>query len=113
MLDTRIARQWDDDIVPQLIDYIRLPAKSPHFDHDWKKHGHIEASIRLAHAWACAQGIKGLGLEIVRLEGRTPVLYFDVPATAPGLRTSCCMRSIVKKRIPRARPEGSSVTRSP
>ena len=25
MLDTRIARQWDDDIVPQLIDYIRLP----------------------------------------------------------------------------------------
>ena len=89
MLDTRIARQWDDDIVPQLIDYIRLPAKSPHFDHDWKKHGHIEASIRLAHAWACAQGIKGLGLEIVRLEGRTPVLYFDVPATAPGSRTVC------------------------
>ena len=23
MLDTRIARQWDEDIVPQLIDYIR------------------------------------------------------------------------------------------
>ena len=79
MLDTRIARQWDEDIVPQLIDYIRLPAKSPHFDHDWKRHGHIEAAIAQAHAWAARQGIKGMALEIVRLEGRTPVIFFDVP----------------------------------
>jgi acetylornithine deacetylase/succinyl-diaminopimelate desuccinylase-like protein len=87
MLDTRIARQWDDDIVPQLIDYIRLPAKSPHFDPDWKRHGHIEASIKQAHAWAAHQDIRGLTLEVVRLDGRTPVLLFDVPATAPGSQT--------------------------
>ena len=87
MLDTRIARQWDDDIVPQLIDYIRLPAKSPHFDADWKKHGHIEASIAQAHAWAARQGIKGMALEVVRLEGRTPVLFFDVPGK--GADTVC------------------------
>src|SRR5512140_407751 len=80
MLDTRIDRQWDDDIVAQLIDYIRVPAKSPHFDPEWKQHGHIEASIAQAHAWAQRQGIAGLKLEIVRLEGRTPVLFFDVPA---------------------------------
>ena len=43
---------WDNDIVPQLVDYIRLPAKSPHFDPEWKRHGHIEASIAQAHAWA-------------------------------------------------------------
>ena len=79
MLDTRIARQWDDDIVPQLVDYIRLPAKSPHFDPEWKRHGHIEASIAQAHAWAARQRIKGMTLEVVRLEGRTPVLFFDVP----------------------------------
>ena len=78
-LRDRIARQWDDDIVPQLIDYIRLPAKSPHFDPEWKRNGHIETSIALAHAWAARQGIKGMTLEVVRLEGRTPVLFFDVP----------------------------------
>jgi acetylornithine deacetylase/succinyl-diaminopimelate desuccinylase-like protein len=87
MLDTRIARQWDDDIVPQLIDYIRLPAKSPHFDHDWNRHGHIEGAIQQAYLWASHQPIKGLKLEIVRLEGRTPVLFFDVPATGPSQRT--------------------------
>ncbi|HYC37159.1 MAG TPA: M20/M25/M40 family metallo-hydrolase [Usitatibacter sp.] len=80
MLDTRIARQWDEDIVPQLIDYIRLPAKSPNFDPEWRRHGHIEASVRQAHAWAARQGIQGMTLEIVTLEGRTPVLFFDVPA---------------------------------
>jgi len=84
MLDTRIARQWDDDIVPQLIDYIRLPAKSPNFDADWKRHGHIEAAVAQAHTWAARQGIKGMQLEIVRLEGRTPVLYFDVPGSGDG-----------------------------
>ena len=87
MLDTRISRQWDDDIVAQLIDYIRLPAKSPHFDPEWQRHGHIEASIRQAHAWAARQGIKGMTLEIVRLDGRTPVIFFDVPGK--GSDTVC------------------------
>jgi acetylornithine deacetylase/succinyl-diaminopimelate desuccinylase-like protein len=84
MLDTRIARQWDDDIVAQLIEYIRLPAKSPHFDPEWERHGHIEASIAQAHAWAARQPIQGLKLEIVRLGARTPVLFFDVPARGPA-----------------------------
>ena len=75
----RIARQWDDDIVPRLVDYIRIPAKSPHFDPDWETHGHIERVIRLAEKWARAQSIPGLTVEIVRLPGRTPVLLFEVP----------------------------------
>ncbi|HET7729471.1 MAG TPA: hypothetical protein VFK48_05515, partial [Usitatibacter sp.] len=84
MLDTRIARHWDDEIVPQLVDYIRLPAKSPHFDPEWRGHGHIAASIAQARAWAARQDIKGLQLEVIELEGRTPVLFFDVPARGTG-----------------------------
>jgi acetylornithine deacetylase/succinyl-diaminopimelate desuccinylase-like protein len=84
MLDTRIARQWDDDIVPQLIDYIRLPAKSPHFDPEWRRHGHIDASIAQARRWAERQDIQGMALEVVELDGRTPVIFFDVPARGRG-----------------------------
>ena len=80
-LAARISRQWDADIVPQLVDYIRIPAKSPHFDADWARNGHIEATVRQAERWVAAQAVKGLSLEIVRIEGRTPVLFFDVPAT--------------------------------
>ncbi len=80
-LEQRIAAQWDAEIVPELTEYIRVPAKSPHFDGDWEAHGHIERVIRDAERWVRAQPVRGLGVEIVRLAGRTPVLYFDVPAS--------------------------------
>ncbi|MEO8486221.1 MAG: M20 family metallopeptidase [Betaproteobacteria bacterium] len=88
-LARRIAAHWDAEIVPELTEYIRVPAKSPHFDPDWEAHGHIERVIRAAERWVRAQGVRGLEVEIVRIPGRTPVLYFDVPATgdAGGGRT--------------------------
>ena len=30
-----VAAKWDDEIVPQLVEYIRIPNKSPMFDADW------------------------------------------------------------------------------
>ncbi len=85
-LAASVARTWDGSIVPQLVEYIRIPAKSPHFDPQWEKHGHIEKVVRLAEAWARQQPVRGMTVEIVRLPGRTPVLYFDVPGT--GARTA-------------------------
>jgi len=78
-LAASVARTWDTSIVPQLVEYIRIPAKSPHFDPRWEANGHIERVIRLAEAWTRQQPVKGMTVEIVRLPGRTPVLYFDVP----------------------------------
>jgi acetylornithine deacetylase/succinyl-diaminopimelate desuccinylase-like protein len=82
-LQGRIARQWDDDIVARLVEYVRIPAKSPHFDPRWRESGHIEDAVRLARDWLLRQPVAGLEVDVVRLEGRTPVLFFDVPAT-PG-----------------------------
>jgi acetylornithine deacetylase/succinyl-diaminopimelate desuccinylase-like protein len=76
-----ISTQWDVEIVPQLTEYIRIPAKSPDFDPQWEIHGHIERAIRLAEAWVGKQPVRGLTFEIVRLPGRTPLLYFDVAGT--------------------------------
>ncbi len=73
--------QWDSDIVKQLTDYIQIPAKSPGFDKDWAANGYIETVLRNAAQWVEAQKVEGLKLEIIRLPGRTPVLFFDIPAT--------------------------------
>jgi len=78
-LGATISRNWTESIVPRLIEYIRIPAKSPHFDPQWEAHGHIERVVRLAEAWVRQQPVRGLALEIVRLPGRTPVLFFDLP----------------------------------
>jgi acetylornithine deacetylase/succinyl-diaminopimelate desuccinylase-like protein len=76
----RIARHWDDDIVPRLVEYVGVPAKSPHFDPAWEAHGHIERVAGLAERWVRAQPVRGLAVELVRLPGRTPVVVFEVAA---------------------------------
>jgi acetylornithine deacetylase/succinyl-diaminopimelate desuccinylase-like protein len=76
-----VDRKWDDEIVPALTDYITIPAKSPAFDPDWEKHGYLERVVADAANWAQAQRVQGLKLEIVRLPGRTPVIFFETPAT--------------------------------
>ena len=77
-----VSRAWDDDIVHRLEDYIRIPAKSPAFDPDWAKNGFIDTAVWDAATWVQSQKIEGLTLEIIRLEGRTPVLFFEIPASS-------------------------------
>ena len=79
-----VSQAWDSDIVSQLSDYIAIPAKSPAFDADWAKHGHIDQVVQRAADWVLAQKVAGLTLEVIRLPGRTPVLFFEVPATRPS-----------------------------
>jgi acetylornithine deacetylase/succinyl-diaminopimelate desuccinylase-like protein len=76
-----VDRKWDSDLVPRLVEYVKVPAKSPAFDADWAAHGYLAQVIKEAHAWAAAQDIAGMKLEIVTLDGRTPCIFFDVPAT--------------------------------
>jgi acetylornithine deacetylase/succinyl-diaminopimelate desuccinylase-like protein len=81
----KISQFWDEEIVPALIEYIRIPAKSPHFDRDWQRNGHIEAAVQLAARWCTAHPLQGMSLEVVRLEGRTPLLLVQ---TEPSRKDS-------------------------
>ncbi len=82
-----IDRCWDGEIVPALVEYIRIPNKSPAFDPDWAAHGHMDEAVNLFERWARARlsSLPGATLETVRLRGRTPVMVIDVPgAGGPG-----------------------------
>ena len=85
------ARTWDEEIVPALTHYITIPAKSPMFDADWQKNGHIERVVQDAARWVEGRRVAGLKLEVVRLPGRTPVIFFEVPATKAGSRDTICL----------------------
>ena len=79
-----VNRAWDEEIVPRVTEYIQVPAKSPMFDADWAANGHIDRVIRDAASWVERQQVAGLKLEVIRLEGRTPIIFFEVPATKAG-----------------------------
>jgi len=70
---------WEQDIVPQLVDYIRIPNKSPAFDKDWQQAGHMQKAVDLIAGWCKVQKIEGLTVEVVQLEGRTPLIYMEIP----------------------------------
>lgn len=84
----QINAQWDRDIVARLSDYIAVPAKSPMFDPDWLQHGYIESVLQSAANWVQAQNVAGLTLEIVRLPGRTPVLFVELAAFAGATKSA-------------------------
>ena len=86
-----VDRKWEDEIVPRLVDYIAIPNKSPMFDPDWLAHGHMDQAVALMENWARAQDIPGMALEVVRLEGRTPLIYIDVPASGEAVGEDCVL----------------------
>ncbi|MDX2413187.1 MAG: M20 family metallopeptidase [Woeseiaceae bacterium] len=70
---------WDASIIPEISEYIKVPNKSPNFDPDWEAHGHMEQAVQMLEVWAQKQPIQGMQIEIVRIEGRTPLLFIDIP----------------------------------
>ena len=57
---------WDDEIVPALCDYIRIPNVSPEYDAGWAEAGHMDRATELVRAWLDARAVEGLTVEVVQ-----------------------------------------------
>ncbi len=74
-----VEKQWKEDIIPSLCEYIKIPNKSPHFDAKWQEHGYMDKAVNHIANWCQAHAPKGMELEILRLPGRTPLIFMDIP----------------------------------
>ena len=90
-VDRYVSAKWDDEIVQQLVEYIRIPNNSPMFDADWVKNGYMDQAVALMEGWAKAQTIPGMQVEVVRLQGRTPLICIEIPATNGGSDEDCVL----------------------
>lgn len=79
--EAQSSRIWEDEILPTLSDYIRIPNVSQGFDPRWREHGHMDRAAALIETWCKRQPVKGLGVEIVRLEGRAPLIVMEIPGS--------------------------------
>ncbi len=80
-------RVWEAEIVPALLEYIRIPNKSQSFDAQWREHGHMDRAVALVEGWCKKQPIPGLTVEVHRLEGRAPVILMEVPGRGDATAT--------------------------
>jgi acetylornithine deacetylase/succinyl-diaminopimelate desuccinylase-like protein len=78
-----VDRQWQESIIERLTAYVRIPDKSPMFDPDWERHGHIDAAANLIADWCRKQPIADMKVEVRRLAGLTPIVLIDVPGEIP------------------------------
>jgi acetylornithine deacetylase/succinyl-diaminopimelate desuccinylase-like protein len=74
-----VDRLWDASIVPALVEYIRIPNKSPGFDPEWRERGHMDRAVALIERFCREHAVPSMTVEVVREEGRTPVILMEVP----------------------------------
>ncbi|OLZ60052.1 peptidase M20 [Amycolatopsis keratiniphila subsp. nogabecina] len=77
-----VVSNWTNDVLPSLSGLVAIPALSPAFDAEWAKTGHLAAAVEHVRSWIAAREIPGATLEVVELEGRSPLLVVDIPATS-------------------------------
>lgn len=75
---------WEQDIVPTLCDYIAIPNVSKMFETDWQ--ANMDEAVALFEDWARekVEAFEGATVEVIRAEGRTPLLVVDIPGTGGG-----------------------------
>ncbi len=81
VVTSTVRTLWDDDIVPSLSQLVAVPAISPAFDPAWESHGELAAAIEHVRLWIASRNLPEVGIEVVQLAGRTPLLLVDVPAS--------------------------------
>jgi len=70
---------WTEKIIPALQEYLTIPNQSPAYDPNWNTNGYLDQATDLIANWIRAQNVPGLTLEVVRLAGRTPLLFIEIP----------------------------------
>ena len=70
-------RIWEQEIVPALQEYITIPNRSPAFEPRWQ--ADMDRAVALIERWCRGQPVAGLQLEVIRLPGRTPVIFMEIP----------------------------------
>ena len=82
-IEAHVDTVWAASVLPSLMDYIAIPCVSVHFDPEWRLHGHLDQAVEHIRAWCAARTIAGLSVEVLELEGRTPLIFIEVPPFLP------------------------------
>ena len=73
-------KKVEEDIIPGLSEFIRVPNLSRNFDDEWESNGLILKAAEMMVKWATSQSVKGLSLKLFQEKGVTPLIYGHLKA---------------------------------
>ena len=93
-----VQREWNDNVIPSLMDFVRIPNVSPAFDQEWDTNGFQMQAFDLVTKWAEAQKIPNCKIELIKETGRTPLLIMEIEAHQS--ERSCMLYAHIDKQPP-------------
>ena len=75
-----VQKEWTENVIPSLMDFIRIPNVSPAFDDAWYTNGLQNQAFDLVTQWAEAQKIENCKIELFKEPERTPLLFMEIEA---------------------------------
>ncbi len=78
-LQQLVDNAWEA-LLPVLMEYIAIPAKSPAFEPDWEAEGHLASAAELIRGWCETNAPADAEVVLHEIPGRTPVITIELPA---------------------------------
>jgi len=76
-----VYNEWDTSILHNIEEYIRIPNQSPAYDTQCLTNGFQDQAVQLMVNWCNEQKIRNYKLEVLRADGRTPIILIEVDPT--------------------------------
>eukprot|EP01017_Pseudomicrothorax_dubius_P032175 TRINITY_DN4183_c0_g1_i1.p1 TRINITY_DN4183_c0_g1~~TRINITY_DN4183_c0_g1_i1.p1 ORF type:complete len:503 (-),score=169.11 TRINITY_DN4183_c0_g1_i1:111-1619(-) len=82
-----VEKQVTENIIPSLLDFVRIPNLSRLYDPEWKTNGLLEKAANFLIDWVKSQNIKGLSIELVTEPERPPLIFAEIAPSQQGAGT--------------------------
>lgn len=79
-IENNISNYWDNEAIPSLSDFIKIPNTSPMFDNNWESNKLLDKACDHIYNYVIEQNIPNLKVKKLQLDNSTPLLYLDYPS---------------------------------
>jgi acetylornithine deacetylase/succinyl-diaminopimelate desuccinylase-like protein len=76
-----VEKMFTYNILPNLMNFIRIPNLSPAYDYNWNSNGYLLKAANLIVSFAKSLEIKNAQINLIQDKGYTPLIYIEIPAS--------------------------------
>ena len=76
-----IDKQFSLNVIPNLMNFIRIPNLSPLYDENWDTNGLLLKAANLVISFAKSLELKNAEINLIHDKGYSPLIFIDIPAS--------------------------------